>query len=52
MVLVAIKNVKNGKYKLVLIMNQLLQKLDVIRVLETIPGQTVDIVHQLLFPLG
>ena len=52
LVLVTFKHVKGVQDVLILVLDELLEDLDVLGVLNVLPGQTVDKVHQLLLALG
>ena len=52
MVFVAVKHIEGGQNKLVLIMNQLLQQLNVVRVRKMISSKAVDVSHEFLLPFG
>ena len=51
LVFVAFKHIKCGEYKLILILDQLLQNQHIVWILEMFAGKTIDEVHQLLLAL-
>ena len=51
MVVIALIDIKHGQNQLVLILDQLLKQLDVIRIPEMIPCQHIDLIHQVLLAL-
>ena len=48
MIIIAFIDVKDGKNKFVLILYELLEQLNIIRVLEMIPSEHVHLIHQIL----
>ena len=51
MIVVAFVDLKDRQNEFILVLNQLLQELYVIRVSEVIPGKHVNLVHEILLTL-
>lgn len=51
MVVVTFVDIKHSNDKLVFVMDEFLQKLDIVRISEVIPCQHINLVHQVLLSL-
>ena len=52
MVVVTLIDIKDCYNQLILILDKFLEQLDVIRVSKVVPGEHVDLIHQVLLPFG